>query len=89
MKMYCGATGLPFTDEMLTWKPMEFPEWTECMNYMIWHGNVIRSSGFLKQTLCASQPTMNDLPSEYKKDVERAQPFYEKLYHVRTAPTGV
>ena len=57
------------------------------MNFMIWHGDVIRSSGYVKQTPCASQPTVNDLPSKYKKDVERALPFYE--YHVRTVPTSV
>ena len=87
MEMYCKATGLPFSEHMMRWEPKAFPEWIDCPYYQAWHGQVIESSGFKPPS--STQPGQSEfdsLPPECQEEVKRAQPYYEKLYSLRSTP---
>ena len=48
MEVYCTSTGLP----LVSWEPKSFPEWEWHASpsvFMVWHGNAIKSAGFIKQ----------------------------------------
>ena len=84
--MYCRETGLPFSEEMLTWEPKVFPQWKQYPQYHLWFESVTHSSGFIKQdTEKASKPKV-ELQPGLQAAVERALPFYDKLYGVRCIP---
>ena len=44
--MYCRETGLPFSEEMLSWEPKVFPQWKQYPQYHLWFQSVTHSSGF-------------------------------------------
>ena len=83
MEMYCAATGLPFKESMITWEPKSFPEWefyspSVCK---VWHGNAIKSTGFIKPF--HSSLSMDTLEQEVRSMVEESIPFYEAMYKTR------
>ena len=87
LNMYCNVTGLPFSEDMLTWEPKVFPRWKQCQGYEIYHGEVIASSGFKKYSPWRSNTLqLEDIPPAYQEALEDALPFYEKLHSVRTLP---
>ena len=87
MKMYCMATDLPFSEDMLSWESRVIPKWKECQHYQVWHGEVMTSSGFKKHSPSRSSTLrLEDLPSDYQEIVKQALPLYEKLHSVRTLP---
>ena len=89
MKLYCNATGLPFSEDMLTWEPREIPRWKQCPNYQEWHGEVMTSSGFKKDSPARYNTLrLEDLSPVFQEAVKHALPFYEKLHSVRTLPSS-
>ena len=87
MKLYCNATGLSFSEDMLTWEPKVFPRWKQCQDYELSHGDIIASTGFKKYSPSKYDTLrLEDLPPEYQEAVKHALPFYEKLHSVRALP---
>ena len=84
MKHYCSATGLPFTEKMLTWKPNVVHEgWTTFRQSHAWFKNVAESCGFIKP---AEEKVVTDysiLAPEVREVVEYSLPYYEALYPLR------
>ena len=83
MQKYCEATGLPFEENMVAWTPKSFPDWDNCQECSVWHGDVIKSSGFIQRECPSSPPAMADLPEEVRAVVEESLPYYEDLYRMR------
>ena len=79
MEAYCNATGLPFSENMLTWEPNQKLEWMGFDNDYVWHGKAIASSGFIVSKE-SSQPQMSDLPPDFQEAVKKALPFYEIMH---------
>ena len=84
MEMYCRETGLPFSENMLSWEPKVLPDWEQCP---AWYRGVMKSTGFEK---AAGKSTVDpDLLPEFQDAVKEALPYYEKLYSVRRLPISV
>ena len=83
MEMYCSATGLPFSEQILTWESKTFPVWAEFQYYQIWHGPVMASTGFVKNVSKESEVTLSDLPPHVNHAIRSALPFYKQLYSAR------
>ena len=86
--MYCRETGLPFTEEMLTWEPKVFPEWEMCPHYQLWFQSVMHSSGFIKQDTEKDSKPKVELQPAVQAALKRALPFYDKLYGYRCIPVN-
>ncbi len=68
----CTALGIPFTDRMLYWQAGPKPYdgvWAPH-----WYGAVHRSTGFEDP-----EGALPDLPEEYRRIVDQALPYYERL----------
>lgn len=68
----CAALGIPFTDRMLHWQAGPKPYdgvWAPH-----WYGAVHRSTGFEDP-----EGALPDLPEEYRRIVDQALPYYERL----------
>lgn len=87
MELYCRATDLPFSEDMLNWEPKFFPEWDKCTNAPVWHKGVTESSGFIKHSSSKSRASLNDLPLDFQQSVKNNLAFYEKLKSVSSRPT--
>ena len=74
MRAYCGAVGLPFIPEAMTWHAGVQPEWQRTAR---WHEDASASTGFYKPT----QPDRHSLAShsEVVRFAARHRPFYELL----------
>ena len=87
MQRYCEATGLIFNEGMLTWTPGVIDNWIFHEQYEKWHGNVMKSSGFLKPDHIdekSLEAKVAALPQEIRDVIDKALPFYEALHKVRT-----
>ena len=82
MREYCSATGLPFSTSMLSWSPVAIPDWVSFPNYEVWHGTVIRSSGFIKPQMPKAVPNLSEYPKEIEV-VKDSLPFYKVMYDAR------
>ena len=83
MEHYCSAVGLPFEESMLTWTPGVVEDWTRNVNYQVWHGAAIMSSGFMKPK--DPQPQIN-LSKEVEDAIKKALPSYDYMYAYRINP---
>ena len=83
MREYCSATGLPFSTSMLSWSPVAIPDWVSCPDYEVWHGSVIRSSGFIKPQMPKAVPNLSEYPKEIEEVVKDSLPFYKVMYDAR------
>ena len=83
MREYCSATGLPFSTSMLSWSPVAIPDWMSFPDYEVWHGTVIRSSGFIKPQMPKAVPNLSEYPKEIEEVVKDVLPFYKVMYDVR------
>ena len=86
MQMYCGETGLPFSESMLSWEPKTLGEWDQSP---AWYQGVMRSTGFTKATEKSAAVSADHLPPEFQEAVKEALPFYEKLRSVRKLPISL
>ena len=78
VEAYCGAVGLPFLPDALTWQPGERPEWARTDH---WHRDVDASTGFAER------------PKEYAVNCDNDErlagylrhhaPIYERLRELR------
>ena len=82
LQLYCSATGLPFTEDMLTWEPEEGEEWKHFPNSLIWYRTAMYSSGFMKTTQSTSE-LLSDYPEIVKECIQYSLPYYEALYERR------
>lgn len=81
MEQYCLATGLPFSEKMLTWTPGEISDWKQGnIYYKEWHGTAMMSSGFTKPNTSSE---MQPLSSDVREAVHQALPYYEAMHAVR------
>ena len=83
MQLYCSSTGLPFTEDMLTWEPGDINEWSDGGKYDIWHGTAMYSSGFIKPKPSAPE-SLSKYPKIVEECIQDSLPYYEALYQVRT-----
>ena len=86
MKLYCFSTGLPFTEDMLTWEPGEIDEWKQFPQYLAWHRTAMYSSGFIKPKPSAPE-SLSEYPKIVEECIQESLPYYEALYQVRTGLT--
>ncbi|XP_070537561.1 uncharacterized protein [Ptychodera flava] len=87
MKKFCDFVGFEFRESMLRWQPGRLEDWSWDD---AWYGTVMNSSGFIKSEKypeeIVSEINVSSYP-EYVQDVFRdSQPYYEKLYSMRTKP---
>ena len=75
MKIYCNATGLPYSDDMLTWKPRELP-WMDFPHFDAWHGKAMNSTGFIIRPE-SPLPHVSDLLPKFQETVIKALPYFE------------
>lgn len=85
MKLYCSATGLPFTEDMLKWEQEEIKECNWFPTYKLWYGTAMSSTGFMKPKLSSEEPLSN-YPKIVEECVRDELPYYEALYEVRAKP---
>ena len=85
MRSYCNATGLVYTDDMLTWTPGIVEDWKKVNpHYMIFHKAAMFSSGFTKPTDSTSPPmNIDELPTDVKEILQDAMTCYEEMYSAR------
>ena len=83
MQLYCSSTGLPFTEDMLTWEPGDIEEWKMFPNYLAWFRTVMYSSGFIKPKPSAPE-SLSEYPKIVEECIQESLPYYEALYQVRT-----
>jgi Sulfotransferase domain len=74
IRAYCGAVGLPFVPEALSWRPEERREWHRTR---IWHVDVSRSSGFAAAERVYE--TRVDNNGKLKSYYDYHLPFYEEM----------
>ena len=87
MQQYCEATGLTFNEKMLNWIPGIIDDWIFHEQYERWVGAAMKSSGFLKPDHIdekSLEAKVAALPQEIRDVIDKALPFYEALYKVRT-----
>ena len=82
MQLYCSSTGLPFTENMLTWEPGEIEEWKLFPNYLAWYRTAMYSSGFIKPKPSAPE-SLSEYPKIVEECIEESLPYYEALYRIR------
>ena len=75
MENYCNATGLPFSENMLTWEQNK-PDWMKFKHNDVWHEEEVASSGFTVSQE-TPQPQMSELQLDFQEAVKKALPFYE------------
>ena len=85
MKLYCSSTGLPFTEDMLTWEPGDIEEWNYGRTYDIWQRTAMYSSGFIKPKPSAPE-SLSEYPKIVEECIQESLPYYEALYQARTCP---
>jgi len=68
----CAATGIPFTERMLSWPPGRRD--TDGVWAKYWYDNVERSTGFLPY-----KPKTEPLPEALKPVLEECRPIYEEM----------
>ena len=83
MQLYCSSTGLPFTEDMLTWEPGEIEEWKLFPQYLVWHRTAMYSSGFIKPKPSAPE-SLSEYPKIVEECIQESLPYYQALYQVRT-----
>ena len=85
MRSYCNATGLTYTDDMLTWEPGVVEEWKNANPYyMTFHKAAMMSSGFIKPTDSTSPPmNIDELPTDVKEILQDAMTCYQEMYSER------
>ena len=85
MRSYCNATGLVYTDDMLTWTPGIVEDWKKENNHhMIYHEAAMFSSGFTKPTDSTSPPmNIDELPTDVREILQDAMACYEEMYSAR------
>ena len=85
MRSYCNATGLVYTDDMLTWTPGIVEDWKKTNPYhMIFHKTAMMSSGFTKPTDSTSPPmNIDELPTDVKEILQDAMACYQEMYSAR------
>ena len=82
MQLYCSSTGLPFTEDMLTWEPGAIEEWNHGRKYDIWHRTAMYSSGFIKPKSSAPE-SLSEYPKIVEECIQDSLPYYEAMYQVR------
>ena len=82
MQLYCSSTGLPFTEDMLTWEPGDIKEWNHGRKYEIWHRTAMYSPGFIKPKRSAPE-SLIEYPKIVEECIQDSLPYYEALYQVR------
>ena len=82
MRSYCNATGLVYTDDMLTWTPGIVEDWKKENPYhMAFHKTAMFSSGFTKPTDSTSPPmNIDELPTDVKEILQDAMTCYQEMY---------
>ena len=85
MRSYCNATGLVYTDDMLTWTPGIVEDWKKTNPYhMAFHKAAMFSSGFTKPTDSTSPPmNIDELPTDVKEILQDAMTCYQEMYSAR------
>ena len=85
MRSYCNATGLVYTDDMLTWTPGIVEDWKKVNpHYMIFHKAAMFSSGFTKPTDSTSPPmNIDELPTDVKEILQDAMTCYQEMHSAR------
>ena len=87
MKLYSSATGLPFTEDMLTWESGDVPEWNHGRCHHVWHRTAMNSSGFMVPTepRTHDSESLSDIcPMLIQQCIADELPYYEALHKVRT-----
>lgn len=93
MKQYCSATGIPYDDKMMHWKPAKAsdlrwhcPRVLRVSNLLMgWYDAALSSSEFRKPTP-KKRPDLNDLPQEIREAIDFTTPYYQAMYKVRLRP---
>ena len=85
MRSYCNATGLVYTDDMLTWTPGIVEDWKKTNPYhMAFHKAAMFSSGFTKPTDSTSPPmNIDELPTDVKEILQDAMTCYQEMHSAR------
>ena len=85
MKSYCNATGLTYTDDMLTWTPGVVEDWKKGNPYCnIFHERAMMSSGFIKPADSTSHTmSIDELSDDVKEILEDAMTCYQEMYSAR------
>ncbi|XP_038076747.1 uncharacterized protein LOC119744733 [Patiria miniata] len=90
----CQILGLPFSDRLLTWDPidgkpsnwiMSSAMWEDCES-LGWMNNCLRSTGFIKpakQQNTDGEVGKYPLTPEIEKMIEEALPYYQALWELR------
>ncbi|XP_077983077.1 uncharacterized protein LOC144437918 [Glandiceps talaboti] len=84
LQKYCQATGIPFRESFLNWKPGNFEHFHEGQrdnpNFMTaFHSNAVGSSRFHPSS--DQHVDVSELPEELQKWSETFMPLYEEMIH--------
>ena len=85
MKSYCNATGLTYTDDMLTWTPGVVEDWKKVNAHChIFQERAMMSSGFIKPADSTSHTmSIDELSDDVKEILEDAMTCYQEMYSAR------
>ncbi|XP_070531553.1 uncharacterized protein [Ptychodera flava] len=84
MKKFCDFVGFEFKESMLHWNSDRPEAWK---GNDAWFSTVLNTTGFLKKgTHSPSQIDLSSYPAYVRDAIQDSQPFYEKLYSLRSQP---
>ncbi|XP_033123368.1 uncharacterized protein LOC117122005 [Anneissia japonica] len=90
MKKWCEYVGVPFISEMMHWKADGEVKWEMSeghkklmKQFPAASKNALKSSCF-STSVAAKENDVQNIPEDVMKCVEASQPYYEKLYAMRT-----
>ncbi|XP_070538936.1 uncharacterized protein [Ptychodera flava] len=84
MKTFCDFVGFQFKESMVHWKPGRPEEWSW---HDAWYGTIASSAGFIRNPETQNSFQLEDIslyPSYIQEAIQDAQPYYEKLYNLRS-----
>ena len=89
---YCSAVGLPFSSELLRWKPgIGAARYWKISRELMAGGLYANGRGFYKKAFESSRflpsarlPQWDELDQDVRACAERGMPYYQKMYDLRT-----
>ncbi|XP_070537536.1 uncharacterized protein [Ptychodera flava] len=84
MKKFCDFAGFDFKESMIYWELGRPKEWT---SPDAWYSTVLNTVGFIRNPETQSSSQDEDIslyPTYVQEAIQDAQPYYEKLYNLRT-----
>eukprot|EP01147_Barroeca_monosierra_P002491 gene2491-5421_t len=75
---YCTATGLPFSEDMLTWDARPMPAWNVWPG---WHDDALKSTGLVQRAHKKSPPLVSDVIEFMRADTKHCPSTCDDLHN--------